>query len=227
MEDQWENSQFLLALLTSLGFEVRQAADGQAGVEVWETWQPHLILMDMRMPGMDGYEVTRQIRAQESLIMGQSEPFPNDKPPMTKIIALTASVFKETQSAVLAAGCDDILHKPVQIDLLLEKLAEHLEVNYLYEAKHPLPASAHPANLAASSQSLQAQLHQMPIDWVQQLHRAALKGSDDTILQLSQRIPSEYLALKDALAEWSHNFWFNKITDLIENHASECQFCSN
>lgn len=233
VEDQWENSQFLLTLLTSLGFSVRQASNGQEGLETWKNWHPHLILMDMRMPVMDGYEATKQIRSQESSIIHHSSFAETIKSPIhpekqlirdqtlrTKIIALTASVFKETQSIVLAAGCDDILHKPVQLDLLLEKLAQHLEVNYRYEPT--LSISAPSDSLATVTPDLHTQLNQMSIDWIRQLHRAALKGSDDKILQLSQQIPAEQVALKETLTTWSHNFWFNKITDLIEQGVAEC-----
>jgi CheY-like chemotaxis protein len=74
VEDHKENR----LLMESLGLVVKEAADGEAGVAQWEAWQPHLIWMDMRMPGMDGYEATRRIKATEQ---GQR----------TKVIALTAS----------------------------------------------------------------------------------------------------------------------------------------
>ncbi len=63
VDDKWDNRQLLIKLLKPLGFEVEQASNGQEAVEIWENWQPHLIWMDMRMPVMDGFEATKQIRA--------------------------------------------------------------------------------------------------------------------------------------------------------------------
>jgi CheY-like chemotaxis protein len=105
--------------LTTIGFAVREAENGQVGLQLWQQWQPHLIWMDMRMPVMDGYEATRQIRAQ---IKGQS----------TVIIALTASAFAEMRSAILEVGCNDFVRKPFQEQMILEKIAEHLGVRYVY-----------------------------------------------------------------------------------------------
>ena len=78
VEDGADNRRLLRQLLEPLGFEVREAEDGEAGVAVFRDWQPHLIWMDIRMPVMDGYEATRRIKAMPE---GQK----------TKIIALTAS----------------------------------------------------------------------------------------------------------------------------------------
>ena len=67
VEDRQENRLLLTQLLSSLGFSVREAENGQQAIALWETFAPHLIWMDMRMPVMDGYEATRQIRARESI----------------------------------------------------------------------------------------------------------------------------------------------------------------
>ena len=66
VDDKWDNRQLLIKLLNPFGFDLREAKNGQEAVEIWETWEPHLIWMDMRMPVMDGYEATKRIRAQAS-----------------------------------------------------------------------------------------------------------------------------------------------------------------
>ncbi len=120
VDDRGESRQLLLHLLSRLGFEVREAENGQQAVALWDSWQPHLILMDMRMPVMDGYEATKQIK---SHLKGQA----------TVIIALTASAFEEDRTMILSAGCDDFVRKPFQEEVLLEKIATHLGVRYVYE----------------------------------------------------------------------------------------------
>jgi CheY-like chemotaxis protein len=91
VEDKWENRQLLVKILASLGFEVREAENGQEGVALWEAWEPHLIWMDMRMPVMDGYEATKQIKAH---LKGQA----------TAIVALTASAFDEERASQTSMG---------------------------------------------------------------------------------------------------------------------------
>lgn len=100
VENRLENRLLLVQLLTPLGFEVREAVDGQEAVSIWQQWSPHLIWMDIQMPVMDGYGATRRIRALET-----SEH-------TTKIVALTASAMDTDREAVLAAGCDDFMRKP-------------------------------------------------------------------------------------------------------------------
>ena len=99
VEDQLENRMLMVNLLRPLGFEVREAVNGQEGIEVWQEWKPHLVWMDMRMPVMDGYEATQRIKAQE-------------KGRETAVIALTASAFEEDRKRILALGCDGFVPKP-------------------------------------------------------------------------------------------------------------------
>jgi two-component system sensor histidine kinase/response regulator len=120
VEDKESNRQLLVELLSNLGFQVQEATNGQEALYIWETWQPQLILMDMRMPVMDGYEATRQIKAQET------DSYPT-------IIALTANVFEEERQKILSAGCDDVVRKPFQQEELLTKISQYLGVRYIYQ----------------------------------------------------------------------------------------------
>jgi CheY-like chemotaxis protein len=85
--------------------------NGEEAIALFEQWQPHFIWMDMRMPVMDGYEATRKIRA---LPCGEA----------VKIVALTASAFKEQRKSILQAGCDDVVLKPFQAHELFDAMAE-------------------------------------------------------------------------------------------------------
>ncbi|HEY9639395.1 MAG TPA: response regulator [Coleofasciculaceae cyanobacterium] len=120
VEDMVENRQLLVQLLSKMGFAVQSAENGQEAIALWQNWNPHLILMDMRLPIMDGYETTRQIK---STARGWK----------TVVIAVTASVLQEERTAIFAAGCDDLLCKPFKEQALFTKLAEHLGIRYLYE----------------------------------------------------------------------------------------------
>ena len=244
VEDQWENSQFLVKLLTPLGFKVREARNGQEGITAWEQWQPHLILMDIRMPVMNGSEATQTIRAIEQdrerqrlrheATQGHKEtvplssrsapssaysPRPTASAP-TKIIALTASVFEETETAAVAIGCDDFLRKPIQENVLLAKLAESLGVRYLYEESdqqgQPWNDQASHHHVITTLSHLPDHLRQMPADWTKQLHWAAVKGSDRIILQLIEQIPKNATPLAQTLTHWVTNFQFDEIINLTQ-----------
>ncbi len=119
VEDKLENRLLLRKLLEPLGFELREAANGKEGVELFEQWVPHLIWMDIRMPVMNGLEATRIIKATED---GAS----------TKIVALTAHALEEERSEILAAGCDGFIRKPYRDSEIYEALVNHLGVRFVY-----------------------------------------------------------------------------------------------
>ncbi|MUG94346.1 response regulator [Scytonema sp. UIC 10036] len=202
VEDKWENRHLLFQMLTSLGFEVRGAENGLEGVHLWETWEPHLILMDMRMPVMDGYEATKRIKAH---LKGQA----------TTIIALTASAFDEERTVVLSAGCDDFVRKPFREEVILEKMTEFLGVRFVYDVKDEVESRKN--ETTPSSFTLEASsLGVMPPEWVTQLHQAALCTDEKQIFNLIEQIPEEYATLANALIDLVENFRIDKIIDLTQ-----------
>src|SRR5919199_57963 len=138
VDDKGDNRQLLVKLLAPIGFELKEASNGQEAIEIWEYWQPQLIWMDMRMPVMDGYEATREIRARERELgtgdwgLGTREDF--SQSPITNsrtvIIAITASTFEDEEAIVIAAGCDDFVRKPFREQIIFEKMAQFLGVRY-------------------------------------------------------------------------------------------------
>lgn len=131
VEDKVDNQRLLEQLLQRVGFEVRLAGNGQEALAAFESWHPDFIWMDMRMPVMDGYEATRRIRA-----------LPEGR--LVKIAALTASAFREDRDGIIAAGCDDVLAKPLDEDKLFDIMARLLGVRFDYAdavvADHPVAA---------------------------------------------------------------------------------------
>ncbi len=118
VEDKPANRLLLHSLFEPLGFELREAVNGQEALELFEQWQPHLIWMDIRMPVMDGKEATRRIREM-------------DASADTKIVALTAHALEQERLEILAAGCDDLIRKPFRDSELFEALTRHLGVQFL------------------------------------------------------------------------------------------------
>ncbi|MBD2776710.1 response regulator [Iningainema sp. BLCCT55] len=197
VDDSSDSRLLLSKLLTSIGFVVREAANGMEAISLWD-WQPHLILMDMRMPVMDGYEATRLLREREQGSRGA-----------TVIIALSASAFEEETMAMMKAGCDDFINKPFRHELLLEKLSQHLGVEYVYKEQ-----SDRTEEKQETTGDILPLLSQMSPEWIVQLNLAAAQGSDDLILNLLNLIPQEFAMLANILSDLAHNFEFETIMEL-------------
>ena len=124
-DDQATNRLFIRLLIERAGYLVAEATDGEEALEMARTERPDIILMDVRMPNMDGLEATRQIRAK---LHGMTR---------TPIIAVTGNAFEEDRKAALDAGCTGFLAKPVDLDELLRCLGEHLEIEYDLGTRQP------------------------------------------------------------------------------------------
>jgi signal transduction histidine kinase/ligand-binding sensor domain-containing protein/CheY-like chemotaxis protein len=129
VDDTDENRLLLVKLLSSTGFTVAEAANGAQAVELWETFAPDAIFMDMRMPVMDGSTAASRIRELERA----------SSRPRVSILALTASVFEHERHEILESGCDDFILKPFRVDTIFDKLAQHTGARYRFESS---PASA-------------------------------------------------------------------------------------
>jgi PAS domain S-box-containing protein len=205
VEDNWESRQLLSEILKPLGFEVYVAENGQLAIEMWLLYQPHLILMDMEMPIMNGYEATQYIREKE---LENSQIFNQH----TKIIALTASAFEKQKTFILSVGCDDFIGKPFAQEFLLSKLAEHLQVKYIYEehsedVKEKFEKSA---ILTLTPSSLKI----MSPEWISELQTAASRCSNRHTLALISQIPEIYSDLSQGLTDLVNGFKFDKIVEL-------------
>ena len=106
-----DSNYILMNYILKRHYEYFRARNGQEAVELAETEKPDLILMDLKMPVMDGLEATRLIK---------------DKTPDLPIVALTANAFDSDRHAALEAGCDDFLSKPVNADRCIQTIAKFI-----------------------------------------------------------------------------------------------------
>jgi two-component system sensor histidine kinase/response regulator len=204
-DDNDVHRQLLTQLLGSIGFEVCEARNGQEAIALWERWQPQLIWLDMRMPGMSGHEVALYIRQQEQVA---------NLPP-TKLIALTANAFEEDRAQAIAHGCDDFVRKPFQLNYVLAKLAEHLGVQYA----HSLEPAAVPAEPMADAEAIAA-LRTLPPGLFTQISEATLSLDNERLTQLVTQLPSDHSPLADLLDLHCHNFAFDIIHALLQQAAN-------
>jgi PAS domain S-box-containing protein len=204
VEDLWESRQLLVELLQPLGFEIREAENGLEAIALWESWKPHLIWMDIRMPTMDGYKAIKAIREREQ---HQEASFAQRQ--KTVIIALTASALADEKSAILKAGGDDFVRKPFEEASILEKIAEHLGVQYLYSTDPDPIAQPRPDNISPAL--LQEAILRMPNGWVAKLYKAATLADNELIFQLLAEIPESNITLTNTLVDLVSNFRYDKI----------------
>ncbi len=197
VDDMEEGRRLLVRLLEPLGFEVREAADGEEALKTWREWRPHLIWMDMRMPGMDGMSATRRIRAEAE----RSWPVG----PHPVIVALTASSFEEQRREILAAGCDDFLRKPFAEEALFEVLVRRLGVRFDVEAPAvvaPVDVWPRPDLPAALRDALQRALDELDVDGIEAAIEAIAPDHPAVAARLAPLARDfEY----DRIAEWLHS----------------------
>ncbi|MGB3309183.1 MAG: MHYT domain-containing protein [Nodosilinea sp.] len=218
-DDVAESRLLLRHWLEGVGFEVREASQGQEAIDLWQSWQPHLICLDMRMPVLDGYGVARRIR---ELPGGYT----------TAIIAVTASVFEEQRSDCIAAGCNAVLPKPLQRRELLDLIGCSLGLIYQYAAGSeterkdsamgdwPQGSIAALADYPGQSSPrehrplTQADFSCLSPDWLSQIHQAAQAADDRRVRQLIAQLSSDQESLAERLTRLVNDFRLDVIIDL-------------
>ncbi len=206
-EDNANNRLLLNQILNNLGFEVQEAENGKEAIAMWEQWQPHLIFMDMYMPILDGYGATRQIRHRQQKLASRQIITP------TKIIALTASAFREQRQETLDAGCDDFISKPFRREEIIETLSNHLRIQFSYESI--LENTSNSSSLTNNSSIDKVDLAIMPIEWIDKLYAATAQGNDVRCLELIADIPLEQTSLIINLTKLIENYQFDKLMILM------------
>lgn len=198
VEDRKENWQVLERILYRAGFKLRVAGDGAAGIETFESWRPHLIWMDLRLPGMNGVEAAGKIRKLEG---GGA----------VKIVALTASAFEREREEVLAAGLDDFLHKPFRPHEIFDCLVRQLGVCFLYDE---------PAESAKPAPAGQFDLTRIPEELRKELGTVVLTLDSKRIGEVVAKISEHDAALGDALSEAANRSAYSSIVKAVQQASS-------
>jgi signal transduction histidine kinase/CheY-like chemotaxis protein len=198
VEDQLENQLLIQKILKQIGFQVKIAENGAKGIELFQTWQPHFIWMDRRMPVMDGLTATRKIRQ----LPGGDQ---------VKIVALTASVFKDQRDEVMEAGSDDFVRKPYRPEELYDCMARHLPLHYRYAEDGELEDEG--SKLLNLSKQDMTQLSETLRD---SLYGAAVIGDAQSITEIIQTLPEAQIALASGLRKLVDAYRFDLIMELTK-----------
>ncbi len=204
VEDQPENRLLLRRLLDPLGFELREAANGQEAVALFEQWHPDLIWMDIRMPVMDGLEAVRRIRATKA---GAD----------TKIIALTAHALEEEREPIMAAGCDDLVRKPFREQELFDALARHLRLKFIYEKAPRQESTPEAPGLTLRPEQLDA----LPAELLRDLRQAVLELDTARTHALIEQVTERDASLGRALNTLATQLDYKRLLKLLEREHSQ------
>ncbi|WP_437296244.1 ATP-binding protein [Sorangium sp. So ce426] len=197
VDDRWDVRHCLLKLLDSVGVEARSATNGLGAVAQWETWAPHLVLLDLRMPLLDGYEAASRIKA-------------SARGHETVVVAMTASAFEQNRALAAEAGCDDFVSKPFRDADILGLLTKHLGARFEYEERAAEPGAAQGApavDLARAAAGLPAALRK-------DLRRAATRLDAKAVQATLDRFRPEDADLAGAVAELARGYRFDSILAL-------------
>jgi len=198
VDDKEENRALLRRLLSALGFEIEEANNGAEAIEVFERFGPDCILMDLKMPVMDGHEATRQIK---NLPDGSETP----------IIAVTAGALEEEEHAAVASGADDFVRKPFKEEDLLDAIRKALAAEYIYEdQQQPQTESM----LSVGSPARHAS-DNLPVDLVDELYDSAIKLASSRLKTLFEEVAIHDESLAAELRDLADRFEYRQILELI------------
>lgn len=207
VDDRWENRSVVVSLLEPLGFEVIAVSNGREGLAMAQEIHPDLIITDLMMPEMNGYEMLQQLRQIPEL---KNVP----------AIASSASVFESNQNESITAGANAFLPKPVEAPALLKLLEKYLNLKWVYDQKS-IAVEPIIANSEAISSSTPDEIVAPTDEVLSQLHTLALQGRLMAIeqqLKTLEKTNEKYHPFIQEIRQYADNFQTEKIRTFIEKY---------
>lgn len=202
VEDQEDNRRLLVEHLSPLGFVITAVHDGPAAIECWQSWHPHLIWMDIQLPGMTGLAAAKKIK---QLAAVENSPSP-------VIVALTANAFDDVRTQALAHGCDGFVSKPYILTELLDLMADKLNLQWIYEESTSSQTSPIPIRTLDPEH-----LTLLPSTWREQLNQAALFLDEDKVVGLISQIEPNHQDIAASLYQLVKDYQFERLIHLTES----------
>lgn len=200
VDDKKENLQVAVNLLELVGFSTEEAVDGKEAIEKVIASKPDLILMDMRMPVMDGYEATRIIKTMDDY---------KDIP----IVALTASTFEDERKRIEALKMQGYIRKPFRESDLFNTIGKTLNIKYIYENE---PEEVVTDNLESEITSSAIILDKLSDSFIKEMQDAISVADLDKIILLISGIERDFPALSNKLREMANKYEYGQIEELIQ-----------
>ena len=206
VDDRWENRSVIRNLLEPIGFEIAEAENGAIALENIAESRPNLLLADLVMPVMDGFEMTRQLRKQEEWAD-------------LVIIASSASVFDMDKQASHKAGCNDFLPKPIDAESLFEKLQKYLDLEWIYEKSGTKDASISSSVAPDADPATSDAFPTPPVEFLNCILDLVNRGDLKGIIKESQELEAtnpEFYPLTKILCQKAQSFDDDDIFQLVQ-----------
>lgn len=204
VDDRADNRSVLVKFLEPLGFEIEEASNGREGLTLAYRFKPDLILVDLVMPEMDGWEMVRHLRASSQL-------------PNTVVIACSANVSERDRARSEQSGCNDFLSKPIEIETLYRKIAENLQLTWIYadETDNSLLAPDSDSGEAVATFAPPSTEHLAELyDLVKKGRVTQLAREAEKIARLDDRL----IPFARQVAQLAREFELEKLKQLIQSY---------
>ena len=204
IDDRWENCSVIVNLLTPIGFEVFEAANGAEGLEKATELMPDVIITDLVMPVMDGFELLRRLRN-------------SDRLKDTIVIVSSASVFETDQYQSLDAGANAFLPKPVQVSELFELLQKQLDLSWVYAESTSSQFTTQSIPKISNLESLVIP----PAVWIETLYDLAKKGNLKAVLKKAEelkKLDEQWVPFADEVTRLAKGFQEKKLQSFLTNY---------
>lgn len=198
VDDKEENLTVAVSLLQLVGFETMEAVNGVEAIEVFENWNPDLILMDMRMPIMDGYEATCKIKATE-------------KGKITPIVAITASSFEEERKRTESIGMQGYIRKPFRENELFNTIGKLLNIEYIYDESSAQSTEKYMDNDGA----LEFDINMIDDELRLKMLDAISFADFDKLIELISEIENKNMVLAQQLKKHAYNYEYDYLQTIL------------
>jgi PAS domain S-box-containing protein len=199
VDDKEDNLKVVTNFLQLVGFETLEAVNGEDAIAKFESWTPHLILMDLRMPVMDGYEAIRRIKATSK---GKQMP----------IIVMSASQFEEGKASLILPDIQGYIRKPFRENELFETIGKVLGIEYLYAEELTVVAAS---LYLTSKEAVARDLAKLPPGLISQIREAIDIGDFYMLTDLLKAVEPANPELAKHLKNYANNFDHDYLQQII------------
>lgn len=197
-DDRKDNRDLIRAILAPIGFEVVSAVDGQIACALAELYSPDIILMDLSMPVLDGFEATKRIRAMESEVRN------------IPIIGITAGVLEGEVADLKERGFNDFIHKPFTTEEILHRIGDLLGLEFIYHEDKPFQNFE-----VIESNSYTQKLLDLPTSLVEELKLAVQSGDMTEFKRLIEELKEKDLVLWEYLYGLADNYSYASLLEIL------------